>query len=419
LANLDALRQFTHQYEEACNRLHSAATLGGLLLYFETLAREEKDLQGRPDTDAVQLVTYHASKGLEWPMVIAFDLDAKLKDDPFGLTPVTDGENFNPDRPLEGRLLRFWLNPYASQYKDTALEERLETHAARIDASRRAREEEARLLYVGLTRPRDYLVLVTRDKLNSSWFNRVYLGDEKQQALMPEEAVCPWLWPKDALIRKENRIAQYSRDLPTEPIGTTTADEVISYIQDRRGAQSFKPILLSDAEIQPDGPGFRIGAVVQYSPDLLAENDLALWLAFTGADRSNYTEQQRQQLWQELSTRFEAPEATPGALLQRAAAFRRNCELRCPDAKIQAQVLMQGWHKGRRYERLADLVLRNQSGCWIVIQESHQPDSNKRHQRTQEQAMRLLPIRHLKNYPDIKGVLLHWPQLGELRELLL
>ena len=73
LGNLDELRRLAVAYEDNCHRQHRAASLGGYLLYLDQLIRDGQDKQGASERpDAVNVLTYHRSKGLEWPAVICF-----------------------------------------------------------------------------------------------------------------------------------------------------------------------------------------------------------------------------------------------------------------------------------------------------------------------------------------------------------
>src|SRR3546814_3477056 len=65
----------------ACER--QAATLTGACEW-----RASQSSACQPQTrhpDAINILTYHGAKGLEWPMVILTELDAQVKGSPFGL----------------------------------------------------------------------------------------------------------------------------------------------------------------------------------------------------------------------------------------------------------------------------------------------------------------------------------------------
>ncbi|MEO1434857.1 MAG: UvrD-helicase domain-containing protein, partial [Bacteroidota bacterium] len=131
LNNIEAFRGFARQYEDTCMRLHSASSLGGLLLWLNELSRERKDQQGGAGgEDAVNVLTYHKSKGLEWPMVILMDLDGKLKDNIWGLSMIRESEKIDLEHPLKDRWIRLWINPYQKQKERTPLVENIKASDA-------------------------------------------------------------------------------------------------------------------------------------------------------------------------------------------------------------------------------------------------------------------------------------------------
>jgi ATP-dependent helicase/nuclease subunit A len=63
------------------------ATAAGLVLWLRDFRSTDKDTQADGGNEnAIQLLTHHGAKGLEWPIVIVMDLDAKLKPRLWGLT---------------------------------------------------------------------------------------------------------------------------------------------------------------------------------------------------------------------------------------------------------------------------------------------------------------------------------------------
>lgn len=194
--NLDALRNFSAHYEETCERLNLASSLGGFLLWLGKLASRKKDQQGLGmGSKAVNVLTYHKSKGLEWPIVICCNLDSRLREDIFGVRIVQTVSQIDLNQPLAGRLLCYWVNPYADQLKGTDLAEQVNDHPHKVQSQKAALAEEARLLYVGITRARDYLVLPTVLKKPSKWLNRVFHnGDESVPTLDAREPTCRWIW---------------------------------------------------------------------------------------------------------------------------------------------------------------------------------------------------------------------------------
>jgi ATP-dependent exoDNAse (exonuclease V) beta subunit len=193
LDNLDRLRRYALDYESACQRLHSAASLGGFLLWLHQLAENDGDAQGSGESeDAVKVLTYHRSKGLEYPVTICHSLEQNLNEKVWGLNLVSEVETPDLDNILGNRWLRFWVNPYADQFRGTRLEETLLQTPEWTQSRTEALAEEARLLYVGLTRARDYLIFPTTGK-GTSWLNRVFShGDDSIPTLDPYSDETPF-----------------------------------------------------------------------------------------------------------------------------------------------------------------------------------------------------------------------------------
>ena len=128
--------------------------------------------------DSVNVLTYHKSKGLEWPIVVCHSLEGKLRDNVWGVEIITESEEIDLNNILGNRWLRYWVNPYADQIRGTNLEDRLNNSPVKAKAQVAALQEEARVLYVGVTRARDYLVFPSR-AVPTKWLNRVFFqGDD-------------------------------------------------------------------------------------------------------------------------------------------------------------------------------------------------------------------------------------------------
>lgn len=171
LGNLEALRALASAYEERCDYRREAASLAGLLRYFEETQQEIRQRDEERATDeqfvpssesaaAVTISTFHKSKGLEWPIVIVSSLDRERKRDAFEVTAETDRDDFDASDPLGGRWIRYWPWPLGLQQRRTApIAQRAEDSAIGRAISEREHRERVRLLYVAFTRARDHLVL--------------------------------------------------------------------------------------------------------------------------------------------------------------------------------------------------------------------------------------------------------------------
>ncbi len=178
--DLEALRGFARSYEESCASEGSPATPSGLAL---ALAAENPARPRSLQDDAVKVMTYHGAKGLEWPVVILTGLGKEPEPRLFEPTAEADGE-IDWQNPLTGRWIRFWPWPYASQKKDVYLDASAPNSTLGQKAAIRTRDEEARLLYVGMTRARDHLVFAPPAKGTLHWL-KVLAGDGLEHFTLP------------------------------------------------------------------------------------------------------------------------------------------------------------------------------------------------------------------------------------------
>ena len=136
----------------------------GLKTFMAWLLRkiEEKDGDRQPtpqvhDEDAVQLFTWHAAKGMEWPIVVVTTLDRDVK----GRLPSLDiaYTSFKElDAILDNARIAFSPEFAAPETNDRF----------QLSLDEKAREEGLNLLYVALTRPREQLILEWPQQLEES-----------------------------------------------------------------------------------------------------------------------------------------------------------------------------------------------------------------------------------------------------------
>ena len=150
LANVDLYLGFSRAY-----------AVRGLRAFAETMTTawsdEARAVEGRPDAqeEAVALYTMHASKGLEWPIVVPINT----------MTRVMTADSAGTDR-ASGR---FYCRVFGVE--PTGYE------AARADEKAELDRERVRLWYVAVTRARELLVLprLDVDAVASAWLSVVDL----------------------------------------------------------------------------------------------------------------------------------------------------------------------------------------------------------------------------------------------------
>jgi len=215
-ANVEALRALAVAYEGHCRYSRSAATVAGLLSHLEGLAKSGEDTQAEGvGRTAVRVLTYHRAKGLEWPVVVMTSLNKGAKPRIFKPVIEPPEEGFDATAPLEGRWIRFWPWPYGLLKSGLEYAEAAGRHPACERAQRVELAESRRLLYVGMTRARDQLALVAREKKNGEvvcgWFADLEAGSEQPIFNLPTGVEDGQWWrvladvedtPAEAVVRK-------------------------------------------------------------------------------------------------------------------------------------------------------------------------------------------------------------------------
>ena len=171
-SNLDALRGACKNYIGLCSSRRRAATVDGFITYLN-----ESEIEQAKGTGAqtVNVLTYHGSKGLEWPWVVLTGLDAKPKENVFGVN-IEAAQKFDPANPLANRKIQYWPWPFGAQKKYDTFDIEIDALPLKRHMQDKAEREEQRLLYVGMTRAKDGLVLALRkssdgSSLKSAWLD--------------------------------------------------------------------------------------------------------------------------------------------------------------------------------------------------------------------------------------------------------
>jgi len=187
MSNVDQLRAACVEYQDRCKSRRGSATVTGFLTWITSEAELKQAESSGEDT--VNVLTYHKSKGLEWPVVIMSSLNKGSRSGVFGVS-VSEAATFKAEDPLAGRTIRFWPWPYGMKKKADQLDACLEGSAIVEAAKDSSLLESQRVLYVGLTRARDGLVL-TQEKpgkaaASHKWLDEL-INEDKQSVLSFEE----------------------------------------------------------------------------------------------------------------------------------------------------------------------------------------------------------------------------------------
>ena len=173
--NLSTLIDVARAYDDRCLQLSLAATVPGYLNYLE-----QCQPQAAGDSQGIQLLTYHGSKGLEWKVTILLSLD----NDPVDTNSLIrrgffEVQTVREEAPSVDNLypkMMISLLPWTFGAKKTVPEDMQDT-IVQSETFQRLRNatlaESARLLYVGVTRPKQVLVLAVKDKSGLQWIEKL------------------------------------------------------------------------------------------------------------------------------------------------------------------------------------------------------------------------------------------------------
>lgn len=148
-------------YEEHSVQMNLPATIDGFLSYIEEVAPV-----GNGDPNGVQLYTYHSCKGLEWKYVILMslntnvaDLKKSIRNEVYGVQAVHMDEP-TADNPYPEVYIRLTPWVYGTlKYVPDEISVKIEASEEFRLAYKSMIAETNRVFYVGMTRPKDVLIL--------------------------------------------------------------------------------------------------------------------------------------------------------------------------------------------------------------------------------------------------------------------
>ena len=161
--NLQTLCTLAKKYDEHCLQMGIGASVSGLLTY---LSYAEIDSKIDNASDAVKVLTYHKSKGLEWNYVILSSLsNDSLEDNKFIKKNFWGAHELRHPEPNEqfGYYIQFL--PAVVSAGNTSLPQPIIDGCKKLEVYNALKEKERNalrhLLYVGVTRARDYLTTLS------------------------------------------------------------------------------------------------------------------------------------------------------------------------------------------------------------------------------------------------------------------
>lgn len=182
--NLQTLCTLAKKYDEHCLQMGIGASVGGLLTY---LSYAEIDPKIDNAADAVKVLTYHGSKGLEWYYVILSSLeDDALKESTFTKKNFWGVREMRHPKPNEQYAYVVQFLPRITSSANTGLPQPVIDKCKEMPTYEKflnkERNELRHLFYVGVTRARDYLTTLSKQTNKNnlpilSWIKNTGISD--------------------------------------------------------------------------------------------------------------------------------------------------------------------------------------------------------------------------------------------------
>lgn len=184
--NLQSLVALARKYDEHCLQMGIGASVGGLVTY---LSYVEIDNKVDNAADAVKVLTYHGSKGLEWCYVILSSLkDDSLEERTFTKKCFWGVHEMRHPEPGGHYAYVIQFLPRIVSTSSTNLPQPIIDRCKELPTysmlQNKERNELRHLLYVGVTRARDYLTTLSQQSTsanatppNLSWIRNAGISD--------------------------------------------------------------------------------------------------------------------------------------------------------------------------------------------------------------------------------------------------
>ena len=160
---LNTIIRTAYTYEQHCVQMNLPATVNGFMDYLTVI-----DPVGTGDANGVQLHTYHSSKGLQWKYVILTSLRERMDDPAKCVKQSIYGIHFNyseqpsAETPYPEVYIR--VMPFVYGSGNTKVPEDIQEEIEKSELYKKVKSDSLsecnRLLYVGMTRPQDVMILV-------------------------------------------------------------------------------------------------------------------------------------------------------------------------------------------------------------------------------------------------------------------
>lgn len=180
--NLATVVNMAKAYDDMCQQMGIGSSIQGFINYL-TITKPENNTDNSADT--IKVLTYHRSKGLEWPVVILYDLTKDFTDKKDLAEKKFRGVNVCEEEGQKTDIFnrKHYINLFPSNIGGNGnipdlMMEKIEDQTLFDAIKKQSAEEALRLLYVGVTRAKDMLISLTSKGTNElvNWPNSRGIG---------------------------------------------------------------------------------------------------------------------------------------------------------------------------------------------------------------------------------------------------
>ena len=255
--NLMALIQNARDYESDCLTLGRSATVEGFISEIEN-----GNISVSGYSAGVNVITYHGSKGLQWPLVFMFSLaNDRLSDQQISKSFLWDVRHVRKDKPASGNLYPGYYLTYVPKLGSgsKSLPEDMKSGIDGVtgvgnyeDFRDSVIREGRRLLYVAVTRARDIFVEVGQhakeNKMITETMKDLY-ADPKWKSQTGKDwgnGTCQQIWgPGTPLF--------YYREMAIDPAPEVHEAETYTYMPEKKPDGTIAAKKISPSSISDDG----------------------------------------------------------------------------------------------------------------------------------------------------------------------
>lgn len=383
LANIESLRAYALDFEEQCRQARAPSSISAWYLHLDALQSDEADSQAvNPSENAVQVMTYHGAKGLEWPVVYLMSI-ANEPRNPFWRFTIRETRSIvDLDDLLGGRMPLFfpWFMG-ATNKKVEWLQAEVEQQPIYPDLVRDALDEDKRLLYVGMTRARDYLFFPVRyagkDKVpQTGWINRCNEHDADSYAFLTDGSIA-------ALSTDTGDVAvQHIADFDA-PEPAPVDPQPVNWFTERKGLAAHEPYFVNPSQAE-NSQGKKTFTVAEYGKRMTIQGKVEMDVlgsalhAFLAADRPSLTDAQRREMLTRILTGYGVEKSIAAdAVLEQASAFNTYITNTFAPIALHREWPLQ-MHMGQQFMNgIADLILETAAGYVIIDHKSYAGAANQ------------------------------------------